>query len=42
MGVPGQWQVVTPRAEWQSMPNPHGRDGLAVPTDLYYVNVAKR
>jgi aminopeptidase N len=41
VGRPGEWETITPTAEWRSMPNKWGKDGPAVATDLYYVNVAR-
>ena len=41
VGTPGRWQVIVPRAEWQSMPTSLTREAFQVATDLYYVNVAK-
>jgi len=39
VGTKGNWQVIMPRAEWQTMPTKLGK-GLEVATELYYVNVA--
>jgi aminopeptidase N len=41
VGVPGHWQTITPKTEWQRMPNSTPRDAFEVATDLYYVNVTK-
>ena len=39
VGAKGNWQVIRPTAEWQTMPNRPGK-GFEVATDLFYVNVA--
>ena len=39
VGTPGQWRVIRPTADWQTMANPEGA-ALAVATDRYYVEVA--
>ncbi len=39
VGTKGNWQVITPKSDWQSMPNKLGK-ALEVATDLFYVNVA--
>ncbi len=39
VGAKGNWQVITPRGDWQTMPNPLGKR-LEVATELFYVNVA--
>jgi aminopeptidase N len=41
VGAAGQWQVITPTADWQTMATPLTRDTFEVATDLYYVNVSK-
>jgi aminopeptidase N len=42
VGQPEAWQVITPTAEWNSMPTPLSKDAFQVATDLYYVLVDKR
>ena len=39
VGTQGNWQVIQPTADWKTMPNKLGK-GLAVATELFYVNVA--
>ncbi|MGE3491032.1 MAG: M1 family metallopeptidase [Vicinamibacterales bacterium] len=39
VGAAGNWQVITPRADWQTMANKLG-SRLEVATELFYVNVA--
>lgn len=39
VGTNGNWQVITPRADWQTMPTKLGKS-MAVATELFYVNVA--
>lgn len=39
VGTPGRWRVVTPTADWQTMPNPDGAAFTAA-TDLYYIDLA--
>jgi len=34
VGTPGQWRVIRPTVDWQTMPNPEGA-ALAVATDHY-------
>ncbi|HKE87560.1 MAG TPA: M1 family metallopeptidase, partial [Vicinamibacterales bacterium] len=41
VGTPGQWSVVKPTAEWQTMTTTIAKADFGVATDLYYVNVAK-
>ncbi len=38
VGRPGAWRVVTPNANWQTMPNPDGAAFTAA-TDLYYIDL---
>jgi aminopeptidase N len=42
IGRPGEWETITPTAEWKSMPNKWGPTGPEVATDLYYVTVARQ
>jgi aminopeptidase N len=41
-GRPGSWQILRPTTDWQVMKTDIKKDEFEVPTDLYYVNVAKR
>lgn len=41
VGAPDNWQIITPRAEWQSLKSPLKKDEFQVATDLYYVAVQK-
>lgn len=41
VGAKGRWQIVTPTAEWQTMPLGVPKEAFDVPTDLYYVNVTR-
>lgn len=42
VGRQGAWVRIEPRAEWQTLATPLGRDAFEVATDLFYVNVEKR
>jgi aminopeptidase N len=41
VGAKERWQVITPTAEWQTMPTALKKDEFEVATDLYYVTVTK-
>jgi aminopeptidase N len=40
-GKSGEWRLIQPTAEWQTMPTQLSKDEFEVATDLYYVNVSK-
>ena len=42
VGLPGQWKVIRPTTEWQSIKTSLGKDKFAVATDLYYIDVSKQ
>jgi len=42
VGAKDAWQLITPTAEWQTMPTKLKKEMFEVATDLYYVNVAKQ
>ncbi len=42
VGTPGQWQIIHPTTQWQSMQTPLTKDQFQVATDLYYVEVNKQ
>jgi dipeptidyl-peptidase 4 len=42
VGRKGQWQVITPTAEWKTMTTTLSKDEFEVATDLYYVNVSRQ
>ena len=41
VGKKGNWQIIQPKAEWQTMPTSIKSSELEVATDLYYVNVVR-
>jgi len=41
VGKKDNWQIIQPRADWQTMPTSLEKDEFEVATDLYYVNVTK-
>jgi aminopeptidase N len=41
VGRTGQWQLITPTTEWQTLKTPLSRDDFDVAADLYYVDVVK-
>jgi aminopeptidase N len=41
VGTPGNWQMITPTTEWQTMVTPLAPVAFEVATDLYYVDVAR-
>jgi aminopeptidase N len=41
VGKKGDWQIVKPTADWQTLATPLSKDDFDVATDLYYVNVSK-
>jgi aminopeptidase N len=41
VGKKGNWQIIQPKAEWQTMPTSIKSSEFEVATDLYYVNVVK-
>lgn len=41
VGKKGDWQIIRPTAEWQTMSAPLNKDDFDVATDLYFVNVSK-
>ena len=41
VGKKGDWQIVRPTTEWQTLSTPLKRDEFEVATDLYYINVTK-
>ena len=42
VGEPGNWQMIRPTTDWQTMKTPLKKDDFEVATDLYYVNVTKQ
>jgi aminopeptidase N len=42
VGKKGNWQLIRPTAEWQTMKSVLKKDEFEVATDLYYVNVSKK
>lgn len=42
VGTPGQWQIIPPTTQWQSMQTPLSKDQFQVATDLYYIDVNKQ
>ena len=42
VGTPGNWQIIHPTAQGQSMQTPLTRDQFQVATDLYYIDVNKQ
>jgi aminopeptidase N len=40
-GNNGQWQIIRPTTEWQTMKTTLTPDQFAVATDMYYINVSK-
>jgi aminopeptidase N len=41
VGKKGDWQIVKPTADWQTLATPLSKEDFDVATDLYYVNVSK-
>ena len=41
VGTKGQWQIIQPTTEWQTMTTPIKKDEFEVATDLYFVEVSK-
>lgn len=41
VGKAGDWTIIRPTTQWQSMPSTLTKDEFEVATDLYYVNVEK-
>jgi hypothetical protein len=41
VGTPDHWQIIKPTADWQVLRTPIRKDELQIPTDLYYVWVAR-
>jgi len=41
VGTKGQWQIIQPTTEWQTMPTAIKKDEFEVATDLYFVEVSK-
>ncbi len=41
VGIPTEWQLITPTTEWQTMKSAVGKDKFQVATDLYYIGVSK-
>jgi hypothetical protein len=41
VGVPGQWQTISPTVDWQIMPMTLAAEQFQVATDLYYVDVVR-
>jgi aminopeptidase N len=41
VGVPGQWQVIVPKAEWQTMKTAIKQADFTYPVELYYINFEK-
>ncbi|PYS68950.1 MAG: peptidase M1 [Acidobacteria bacterium] len=41
VGAKGNWQIIKPTNEWQTMKTTLGKDQFAVATDLYFVDVSK-
>jgi aminopeptidase N len=41
VGARGQWQIIRPTTEWQTMKTSLGKSNFDVATDLYYINVSK-
>jgi aminopeptidase N len=42
VGKRGEWQIITPTAEWQTLKTPLTKDEFDVATDLYLVDVTKK
>ena len=42
VGKKGDWQIIRPTTEWQTMRSARNKDDFEVATDLYYVNVTKK
>lgn len=41
VGEPGNWQVIKPATEWQTMTSTIARDKFQAATDLFYIDVVK-
>ena len=41
VGMKGEWQIIHPMTEWQTMKTPLRQSNFDVATDLYYINVSK-
>ena len=41
VGAKGDWRLVRPTAEWQTIRTRLGKDDFSVATELYYVDVIK-
>ena len=41
VGTKGNWQIIQPTNEWQTMKTALDKDHFAVATDLYFVDVSK-
>ena len=41
VGTPDHWQIIEPTATWQNLKTPIKEDEFEIPTDLYYVWVAR-
>jgi aminopeptidase N len=42
VGKKGNWQIIRPTMEWQSMKSTAKKDEFEVATDLYYINVTRK
>jgi hypothetical protein len=41
VGSKAKWQIIQPKAEWQTMPTALKSGEFEVATDLYYITVVK-
>jgi hypothetical protein len=41
VGTPGNWQLIHPTTDWQTMRTTVAPEAFAVATDLYYIEVAR-
>jgi aminopeptidase N len=41
VGKPGDWRIIEPTTQWQSMATNLAKNDFEVATDLYFVNVSK-
>ena len=42
VGTAGNWRIIHPTTDWQTMKTPLAKDDFHVATDLYYINVDKQ